>query len=82
MEIHLDRRLSEKRIFPAIDMNKSGTRREEDLLTSKEYEGVLSMRRALSSGNNAEATDFLISSMQRTKSNEEFVEFIRKQTFR
>lgn len=79
MEIHLDRRLSEKRIFPAIDMNRSGTRREEDLLTPKEYEAVMSMRRSLSGGNNAEAADLIISWMQRTKTNEEFVDFIRKQ---
>ncbi|MEA4960855.1 transcription termination factor Rho [Lutispora sp.] len=82
MEIHLDRRLSEKRIFPAIDMNKSGTRREEDLLTAREYEGVLNMRRTLSSGNNAEATDSIITLMQRTKTNDEFVEIIRKQLIR
>ncbi|SHI54857.1 transcription termination factor Rho [Lutispora thermophila] len=82
MEIHLDRRLSEKRIFPAIDMNKSGTRREEDLLTPKEYESVLSMRKSLSSGNTAEVADSIINFMQRTKTNEEFVEFIRKQLMR
>lgn len=82
MEIHLDRKLSEKRIFPAIDMNKSGTRREEDLLTPKEYESVLSMRKSLSSGNTAEVADIIINLMQKTKSNEEFVEFIRKQLIR
>lgn len=82
MEIHLDRKLSEKRIFPAIDMNKSGTRREEDLLTQKEYEAVLYMRRALGTGNNAEVTDFLINSMLRNKSNMEFVEFMIRQAQR
>ena len=82
MEIHLDRKLSEKRIFPAIDMNKSGTRREEDLLTQKEYEAVLYMRRALGTGNNAEVTDFLINSMVRNKSNMEFVEFMIRQAQR
>lgn len=82
MEIHLDRKLSEKRIFPAIDMNKSGTRREEDLLTPKEYESVLSMRKSLSSGNTAEVADIIINLMQKTKTNEEFVEFIRKQLMR
>jgi len=82
MEIHLDRKLSEKRIFPAIDMNKSGTRREEDLLTPKEYESVLSMRKSLSSGNTAEVADIIINLMQKTKTNEEFVEFIRKQLIR
>jgi transcription termination factor Rho len=82
MEIHLDRKLSEKRIFPAIDMNRSGTRREEELLSPKEYEGVLSMRKSLSSGNTAEVADLIINFMQRTKTNEEFVEFIRKQLIR
>lgn len=82
MEIHLDRKLSEKRIFPAIDMNKSGTRREEDLLSTKEYESVLNMRKSLSSGNTAEVADSIINFMQRTKNNEEFVEFIRKQLIR
>ncbi len=82
MEIHLDRKLSEKRIFPAIDMNKSGTRREEDLLTQKEYESVLYMRRALGTGNNAEVTDFLINSMMRNKTNRDFVEFINRQALR
>ena len=74
-------KLSEK-VFPAIDMNKSGTRREEELLGTKEYEAVLSMRRSLSSGNTAEVADTIISLMQRTKSNDEFIDFIRKQLIR
>ncbi len=82
MEIHLDRKLSEKRIFPAIDMNKSGTRREEDLLTPSEYEAVLHMRRALSTGNNTEVTDFLINSMMRNKTNKDFVDFLIRQSQR
>ena len=73
MEIHLDRRLSEKRIFPAIDLLRSGTRREELLLTQKELEGVFTMRRLLSSGDNQEAAESIISLMQKTVSNEELI---------
>lgn len=82
MEIHLDRKLQEKRIFPAIDMNKSGTRREEDLLTPREYEAVLNMRRALSTGNNTEVTDFLINALLRNKTNQDFVDFLIRQSQR
>ena len=72
MEIFLDRKLSEKRIFPAIDLNKSGTRREELLLTPVELEGMWTMRKVLSSGNNAEATDQMLSMMMKTATNEDF----------
>ena len=51
MELHLDRRLSEKRIFPAIDINRSGTRREELLLSQKELEGIWAIRKAMSNVN-------------------------------
>ena len=60
MELHLDRKLSEKRIFPAIDLAKSGTRREELLLTNKEREGIWSIHKVLSSGNTAEVTEQLL----------------------
>lgn len=73
MEIHLDRKLSEKRIFPAIDLAKSGTRREDLLLTQKELEGTWALRKALSSGNTTEVTEQLISMIVRTQSNEEFL---------
>ena len=73
MELHLDRRLSEKRIFPAIDLPKSGTRREELLLSNTEREGIWSIRKVLSSGNTAEVTEQLISMLVRTQSNEEFL---------
>lgn len=81
MEVHLDRKLSEKRIFPAIDMNRSGTRREEMLLTPKGYEAVLSIRKAFSNGSNSEVTEFLISKLIAIKTNEEFIEFIRHANF-
>ncbi len=73
MEVHLDRKLSEKRIFPAIDINKSGTRREELLLTEKEQNVVLQLRRSMANMNSVEMTEQLISQMVRTKTNEEFL---------
>ena len=78
MEVHLDRSLSEKRIFPAIDINKSGTRREEKLLTSEELSAVFALRKATSSMPVAEVTEQIITQMMETKSNEEFVEKIKK----
>ena len=74
MEVHLDKKLSEKRIFPAIDINKSGTRREELLLTPKELETVFALRKAMSSMSVADVTEELISEMVSTKTNEEFIE--------
>ena len=73
MEVHLDRKLSEKRIFPAIDINKSGTRREELLLTPKELETVFALRKALSTMPMADVTEQLIDQMIATKNNEEFL---------
>ncbi len=72
MEIHLDRKLSEKRIFPAIDLNKSGTRREELLLTKEELEGVYAVRRLLSNNNNQETAEQLISMLDKTEDNDAF----------
>ena len=74
MEVHLDRKLSEKRIFPAIDINKSGTRREDLLLTPKELETVFSLRKAMVNMNSADMTEQLISQIIATKNNEEFIE--------
>lgn len=76
MELHLDRRLSEKRIFPAIDINKSGTRREELLLNQKELEAIWSIRKALSNAGTAEVTEMLINRLMATKTNEDFVSSI------
>ena len=73
MEIHLDRKLSEKRIFPAIDINKSGTRREELLLSQKELEAVWSIRKALGNMSVADVTERLIDNLIQTKNNEEFI---------
>lgn len=74
MEIHLDRRLSEKRIFPAIDLAKSGTRKEELLLTQSELEGMWGIRRLLSNADNADATENILNMLVRTSSNKEFIE--------
>lgn len=73
MEVHLDKKLSEKRIFPAIDINKSGTRREELLLTQKELETVFALRKAMSSMSISDVTEELIDEMVSTKNNEEFI---------
>ena len=73
MEIHLDRKLSEKRIFPAIDIYKSGTRKEELLLTKEELEGVRLIRRVLSGGNPADITEQFISMLDKTRTNDEFL---------
>ena len=76
MEVHLDRKLSEKRIFPAIDINKSGTRREDLLLTPKEMETVYALRKALNNLPVADVTENIISQMVQTKNNAEFLDKI------
>ena len=73
MEVHLDRKLSEKRIFPAIDINKSGTRREDLLLTKPEMETVFALRKALNHLPVADVTEQIISLITQTKNNEEFL---------
>jgi len=73
MEIHLDRKLSEKRIFPAIDLAKSSTRKEEMLLTSEELEGTWGIRKMLSNTDNADATENLIGMIVKTATNKEFI---------
>ena len=71
-EIRLDRSLSEARIFPAIDLTRSGTRHEELLLTPAEREGVSAVRSMLAQGHTREATAQLLSILEKTKSNKEF----------
>ncbi len=78
MEVHLDRSLSEKRIFPAIDINKSGTRREEKLLTPEELKTVFALRKAMSSMQTADVTEQIINQMVTTKNNKEFIERMKK----
>jgi len=73
MEIHLDRRMVEKRVWPAIDVNRSGTRREELLLKPDELQKVWLLRRVLNDMNPVEAMELLVNKMRRTKSNAEFL---------
>lgn len=73
MEVYLDRKLSEKRVFPAIDINKSGTRKEELILTPQEYETVNKIRTMLNEGNQANITENFIKLMTATKNNNEFI---------
>lgn len=73
MEVHLDRKLSEKRIFPAIDINKSGTRREELLLNAEELQTIWQLRKAMSNFSVADVTERLIDGLIKTKTNEEFI---------
>ena len=81
MEMVLDRKLSEKRIFPAIDLSKSGTRREDLLLTQEELEAINIMRKALNGLKSEEATDRILDMFARTKNNQEFVNMVKKNKF-
>ena len=74
MEVHLDRALSEKRIFPAIDINKSGTRKEELLLSKEELETIFALRKTMSNMNTQEMTEQIMEQIVTTKSNAEFLE--------
>ena len=78
MELKLDRTLQERRIFPAIDILKSGTRREEELLSKKEIEAVWALRREMSRQSPADTMSILIQFLKNTNNNEEFVELILK----
>ena len=74
MEIHLDRKLSEKRIFPAVDLNKSSTRREDLLMNQKEIEGVWAIRKNLSEGRPDQVMEIIINDLMRTNSNDDFID--------
>lgn len=82
MELHLDRRLQERRIFPAIDIYKSGTRKEELLLSQKELETMWILRKVMSSVQPGEVTEMLIEKLLKTKTNAEFIEMIRSQLYK
>lgn len=81
MELVLNRKLQEKRIFPAIDIAKSGTRREDLLLTKEELEAVDIMRKALNGMKSDEALENILNMFAHTKDNEEFVQTVKKQRF-
>lgn len=76
MEIKLDRSLSEQRVFPAIDLNKSGTRKDELLLTKEELSAINKIRKQLNSQENKNIADQIIKMIKNTKSNQEFVKSI------
>ncbi|MDU5441895.1 transcription termination factor Rho [Finegoldia magna] len=76
MEIKLDRNLSEQRVFPAIDLNKSGTRKDELLLTKEELSAINKIRRQLNSQENKDIADQIIKMIKNTKTNKEFVKSI------
>ena len=77
MELHLDRKLAEKRIFPAVDIYKSGTRREDLLLTEEEKTALYKLRKEMSNNSILEVTDNLIEALKKTKNNEEFIRSIK-----
>ena len=81
MELVLDRKLSEKRMFPAIDILKSGTRREDLLLSKEELEAVESMRKGLNGLRQEEAVDNILNMFSRTKNNEELIQMVKKTKF-
>lgn len=79
MEVHLDRKLSEKRIFPAIDINKSGTRREDLLLNQRELEAIWGIRKALSNASTIEVTERILETLMTTRNNSDFIDMLKKQ---
>lgn len=82
MELHLDRNLAEKRIFPAIDVYKSGTRREDLLLTPAEMDALYKLRRSFANGSSQIISDNIIEEMKKTKDNKEFIEKINQINFK
>ena len=78
MELVLDRKLSEKRMFPAIDVPKSGTRREDLLLSPEELEAVDHMRKALNGMRSDEAVENILNMFSRTRSNKELIQMVKK----
>ena len=81
MELILDRKLSEKRVFPAIDIVRSGTRREDLLLTPDEKEAVDIMRKQLNGMKPEDAVENILNTFAKTRNNEEFIQIARKQKF-
>ena len=81
MEIHLDRKLSEKRIFPAIDIQRSGTRKEELLLSPKELETLWALRKAMGNSSTQDVTENFINNLVKTKTNDEFINELRNKIY-
>jgi transcription termination factor Rho len=78
MELHLDRKIADKRIYPAFNINRSGTRREELLLSQEELQKSWILHKFLHSMDDFEAIEFLIGRMQQTKTNEDFFELMKR----
>jgi transcription termination factor Rho len=79
LEINLDRKLTEKRIFPSIDINKSGTRKEELLLATQDFNRIIVLRRVLSQLSPTEAMELLLDKLGKTKTNSEFLDSMQAQ---
>jgi transcription termination factor Rho len=80
MEVHLERRIAEKRIYPAININRSGTRREELLLGAEPLQKIWILRKLLHSMDETAAMEFMLDKMKSTKSNDEFFQSMKRQS--
>jgi transcription termination factor Rho len=78
MEIHLDRRIAEKRIYPAININRSGTRKEELLINPDELQKIWVLRKVLHPMDELAAAEFLLGKMQETKTNSSFFDAMKR----
>lgn len=78
MEIHLDRRIAEKRVYPAININRSGTRREELLTDPVELQKIWLLRKLLHPMDDLQAVEFLIDKLKATKNNAEFIKSMNR----
>ena len=78
MEIHLDRRMAEKRLYPAINVNRSGTRREELLIPQEQLQKIWVLRKLLYPMDEIEAMEFILDKMKATKNNAEFFDMMRR----
>ncbi len=78
MEVHLSRRIGEKRVFPAIDINRSGTRREEKMIENDLLQKIWILRRILHPMDETQAIEFMLDKLKSTKTNEEFFNYMKR----
>jgi len=78
MEIHLNRRIAERRTYPAIDINRSGTRREELMIEQTQLQKVWILRKLLHPMDEAQAIEFMLDKLKSTKTNKEFFNFMKR----
>jgi len=78
MELHLDRRIAEKRVFPAININRSGTRREELMIEQEELQKIWILRKFIHGMDEIEAVEFLLGRLQQNKTNNEFFDAMKR----